>query len=136
MNAREIKSYILPIFVYHTNRIYTRGRCFRSTPSRCFVESSRPTAHDAFGIRDVAFFFTLLELDANAWTSCDAGGSCPTRPPPFALSVDFFVGYHLHSREHRVLNTSNVKKNTWDIEVKVEANVHKHRSRRYANTRV
>ena len=104
-----MKSYILPIFVYHTNRIYTMECHSRSTPSRRIVESSRPTTHDAFGIRNVAFFLTLLELDANARTSRNAGGICPTGPPPFALGIDFFVGYHLHSYEHGVLITSNVK---------------------------
>jgi len=104
-----MKSYTLPILIYHTNRIYTREHQFRITPSRRFVERPRPTAHDAFGIRDVTFFLTLLELDTNSWTACHAGGSRPTGPPPFALSIDFFVGHHLHSCEHCVLNMSNVK---------------------------
>jgi len=84
-------------------------RRFRSTPSRRFVENSRPTAHDAFGIRNVALFLALLEFDANARTPRNAGGIRPTGPPPFALGINFFVRYHLDSCEHGVLITSDVK---------------------------
>jgi len=83
------------------DRVYTTS--FWITPSRCFIERSCPTAKNALSVRDVTLFLMLPELDANSWTTPHAGGVCPTGPPPFTLGINFFVGYHLHSREHSVV---------------------------------
>ena len=112
------------------------GHRFKSSPSRCFAEGSCPTTKNAFGIREVAFFLPLVELDTNSWTSSRASAIRPTGPPPFTLDIDFFVGYHLHSYEHGILNASQVKRSIRDIEGEVGMDVHEHRSQRYASTRV
>lgn len=87
-------------------------RFFSSAPSRCFVPGLRlrPTAKNTFGVRDIAFLFPLLELDANPWTSCYPGGIRPTGPPPFPLGIDFFTRDHLHGCEQGILKMPHVKK--------------------------